>query len=168
MPISNLRQLFHHELADLYSAEQQITDALPKMIAQASDDKLKSALSEHLDVTNQQISRLDTIAEEIDYEMANVECVGMRGILDEGRKMLQEVNDSDTKDAAIISAAQRVEHYEIAAYGAAVAYAKQLNLGNVVDLLQQTLSEEKDADKSLTQLATGGFFSGGVNMDAAQ
>lgn len=138
------------------------------MIAEASDDKLKSALSEHLDVTNQQLSRLDTIAQEIGHEMASVECVGMKGILSEGKKMLQEISDPDTKDAAIISAAQRVEHYEIAAYGAAVAYAKQLNLGNVVDLLQQTLSEETEADKSLTKLATGGFFRGGVNEDAAE
>jgi ferritin-like metal-binding protein YciE len=154
MKLESLRSLLVEQLQDLYSAEEQITKALPKMIEATSDAGLKSALSEHLDVTRGQISRLDRIFDEIrDEDRDANKCKGMEGLIKEGDEMVKAKGDPETRDAGIISAAQRVEHYEIAGYGCARTYASLLGRRDWAQQLQQTLDEEKEADQKLNQLA---------------
>ncbi len=167
MAISTLQQLFEHELQDLYSAETQIIEALPKMIGKASHEELKTALDDHLEVTKIQLERLNSIFRELNFKKTTRICEGMKVILTEGEKSLNEIVDNPTRDAAIIAAAQRVEHYEISGYGTATEYAKQLDLGNIADILAETLNEEKEADASLSTLATGSWFAEGINEVAA-
>lgn len=155
MPIQSLQDLFEHELEDLNSAEKQIIEALPDMIEEASDENLKKALEKHLEITETQLERLQTIAEENDIKLNGHECKGMKGILDEGKMALKAIDDPATKDAAIIASAQRVEHYEIAAYGTAQTYAEELELDDAAETLEQTLEEEYTADEKLTELAVG-------------
>ncbi len=161
MPIESLQNLYIEELKDIYSAEQQIMKALPKMAAGANHNTLKTAFTEHLEVTREQVRRLETIFEELGEKPTGKKCKGMEGLLEEGEEMLKEPGDPDVKDAGLIGAAQKVEHYEIAAYGTARTLALQLGLQNHADLLQQTLDEEGETDKRLTSLAEGG-----VNKDA--
>lgn len=165
MPISNLRGLFQHELADLYSVESQIIESLPMMIDAASNEELRAALTEHLEVTKEQRARLEVISKEVDFDK-NMTCEGMKGILKEGETGMEEITDPATLDAAIITSAQRVEHYEIAAYGGAIEFAKQLDMTDIADTLQESLDEEKSADESLSGLATGGLFTKGLNEEA--
>lgn len=153
MKIENLKDLFHHELKDLFSAEDQITDALPKMIEAVSDDELRRALEEHLEVTRTQRDRIERIADDLGWGARGHKCKGMEGLIEEGEELLEEDVPEDVLDAAIIGAAQRVEHYEIAAYGTARTHAEQLGLQDAVDLLQTTLEEESEADEKLTRLA---------------
>src|SRR5438270_7548606 len=154
MKLESLRSLLTEQLQDLYSAEEQITKALPKMIESTSDSGLKSALSEHLDVTREQMRRLDRIFDEIrDADRDGSKCKGMEGLIKEGDEMVKAKGDPETRDAGIISAAQRVEHYEIAGYGCARTYAQLLGRNEWAQLLQQTLNEEKEADQKLNQLA---------------
>ena len=167
MPITNLQQLFEHEIQDLHSAEQQIIAALPKMITMASHEELRTALQDHLEVTEEQRRRLESIMKNLSMKSSAMTCEGMKGILAEGEKSLKEVTDSATRDVAIIASAQRVEHYEMSGYGTAVAFAKQLGLDETADMLQETLDEEKEADASLNSLATGGWFTDGMNKEAA-
>jgi ferritin-like metal-binding protein YciE len=167
MHIKTLQQLFERDLQDLYSAESQVIDALPKMIKAASDEKLKTALQDHLEVTHEQLARLEDIKEEVFFETDGQMCAGMKGIIAEGEKALSEVGDSDTKNAAIIAAAQKVEHYEMAGYGTAEAYARLLGYEDVADLLKDSLEEEKKADRDLNGLAEGGMFSKGLNEEAS-
>lgn len=166
MTITNLQQLFEHELSDLHSTETQIIAALPKMIKSASDEKLKAALEDHLNVTTVQLDRIETIAKDMNIKISGMTCDGMKGIITEGDKALAEISDVATKDAAIIAAAQRVEHYEMAAYGTAEEYARKLGLDDAADLLKETLNEEKEADASLSGLAKGGLFNEGLNEQA--
>jgi ferritin-like metal-binding protein YciE len=168
MKISNLHELLIYELRDLYSAESQITKALPKLISKTSNEDLKTALQDHLEVTHNHLTRLDEIAEEIEFKSQLPVCVGIKGIITEGDKVVAEISDPATRDAAIISAAQRVEHYEIAGYGTAMSFANEMSHDYVADLLQQTLDEESDADKLLTSLAEGGLLSVGINSAAAK
>lgn len=168
MKITNFHDLFLHELRDLYSAETQIIKALPKMIAEASNDTLKMGLQEHLEETKEQLKRLDTLGEEFDFKIEGHECKGIKGIIQEGEETLKEITDPSTKDAAIIVAAQRVEHYEIAAYGSAAEFARQMEHDDAVDILEETLDEEGAADEKLTAVAEGGIFTKGVNEEAME
>lgn len=153
MKLENLQQLYLKELRDLYDAEKQITDALPKLIDAANNPELKSALEEHLNVTNTQISRLDRIFQSLNEKPTGETCKGMKGVIKEGDEMVSAGGDPSTVDAGIISAAQRVEHYEMAGYGTVRTYAKLLGQQEHANLLQQTLQEEEQADKKLTQIA---------------
>ena len=154
MKLDNLQQLFLKELRDIYDAEDQITDALPKLIDAAHHPELKHALQEHLTITKHQISRLDQIFQMLGEKPSGETCKGMKGLLKEGGDIVSAGGDPSAVDAGIISAAQRVEHYEIAAYGTVRTYAKLLNQSQMANLLQQTLNEEADADNKLTQIAS--------------
>ena len=160
MKLENLQQLFLKELRDLYDAENQITEALPKMIKAAHNPGLKSALEEHLQITRQQISRLDQIFQKLGEKATGETCKGMKGVIKEGDEMVGMGGDPSTIDAGIISAAQRVEHYEMAGYGTVRTYAQLLGQTEMAQLLQQTLNEEGEADEKLTQIATG------INIEA--
>ena len=162
MEANSLKELYVDELRDLYDAEQQITKALPKMIDAASSDELQSALNEHLEVTKQQAQRLEKIFENLGEKVKGKKCKGMEGLIKEGSEVIEENEDEQVRDAAIISAAQRVEHYEMAGYGTVRTYASPLGEDNAADLLQQTLDEEKEADEKLTQLAEQ------INLEAAK
>jgi ferritin-like metal-binding protein YciE len=166
MQLQSLRDLFEHEVADLYSAETQLIAALPKLAQAASNDELGGAFSHHLEETRDHLRRLEEIRAQIGSSISE-ECEGMRGLIKEGEEIIQASGDPTVKDAALIAAAQRVEHYEIAAYGTARTLADELGLGDAKDFLDQTLDEESNADKLLTRIATGGILKTGVN-EAAQ
>lgn len=167
MQLQTLRDLFEHEISDLYSAETQLVAALPKMAAAASNDELREAFQNHLEETRDHVRRLEDIRGELGLATSDV-CEGMRGLIEEGDEIVNAVGDPAVKDAALISAAQRVEHYEIAAYGTARTLAGELDLDGAKDLLDQTLDEESNADKLLTKIATGGMLKAGVNQQAAR
>src|SRR2546421_8052462 len=156
-----LQKLLTNELADLYDAENQMIKALPKMIDECSSTELQEALQEHLTVTQKQVTRLDQIFRDLG-EKPSKKCKGMAGIIAEGDELLKEDFEESTKDAGIIGAAQKVEHYEMAAYGTARTLAEFLGNESAVELLQQTLDEEKEADELLSQIAETC-----VNVDAA-
>jgi len=160
MNVENLHELFVEQLRDLYDGEQQITEALPKLIEKASNPQLKSALQEHLQITEQQISRLDEIFEQLDEDAEGESCKGMKGVIKEGDDLVSKADDPGVRDASIITSAQRVEHYEIAGYGTVKTYARQLNRPELARILEQILEEEKEADQKLTQIAES------VNIDA--
>jgi len=153
MPMSTLKELYIEELEDIYDAEQQITEALPKMMNAASSPALRSSFEQHLEQTRGQIERLDQILEKLDADKNGKPCKGMRGIIAEGNEVLKEEAAPEVRDAALISAAQRVEHYEMASYGTAVTFARQLGEDQAAQLLEQTLEEEKQTDLKLTKLA---------------
>ncbi len=152
MTANSLQELYVEQLQDLYSAENQIIKALPKMIEAAQSDELRSALKEHLKVTRKQASRIETICQELGEGAQNEKCKGMEGVLKEGSDLLKEVS-REVRDAAIIAAAQRVEHYEMAGYGTARTYATLLGFPEAASMLEQTLEEEKEADQILSELA---------------
>jgi ferritin-like metal-binding protein YciE len=160
MKLENLQQLYLKELRDLYSAENQITEALPKLIDASHNSELKNALQEHLQVTKNQISRLDRIFQTLNEKPTGETCKGMKGVIKEGDEIVSSGGDFSTVDAGIISAAQRVEHYEMAGYGTVRTYAKLLGQEEHARLLQQTLQEEEEADKKLSEIA------GTVNVEA--
>lgn len=151
--LSNLEDLFLHELKDLYSAETQLIDALPKMAEKASDPQLKKSLEMHLQQTREQKSRLKQIASLMSIETDGHKCVAMEGLIDEGQNLLDEKANPATKDAGIIAAAQKIEHYEIASYGTARYYAMMLGKRQEASLLEQTLNEEKATNQKLNVLA---------------
>jgi len=164
--LNNLRDLYVDQLNDLYSAEQQITKAMPKFAKAVSSDTLRSAFEEHMDQTRQQIRRLETIFDRMGMDKSqrdSVSCEGMKGILQEGESVLSKTKDASVRDAAIIASAQRIEHYEIAGYGTARAYARALGENDAERLLTETLDEESQTDKRLTTLAEGR-----INVDARQ
>jgi ferritin-like metal-binding protein YciE len=158
-----LHDMFIDEIRDVYDAERQITKALPKMIKTARAPKLKEALDGHLKETRAQIDRLVQVFEEVGETARGKHCDGIAGILEEGKSVMEEELDEATMDACLIAAGQRVEHYEIAAYGTLVAWAQVLELDGVVDLLQATLDEETAADRKLSTIAESG-----VNQEAAE
>jgi ferritin-like metal-binding protein YciE len=166
MQMQTLNDLFEHEIADLYSAEKQLVEALPKLAGAASDDKLQKAFEHHLEETRDHVRRLEEIRDEIGSTKTET-CDGMKGLIAEGEKTVKADGDAAVKDAALIAAAQRVEHYEIAAYGTARTLADELGLGEAKDLLDQTLDEESNADTLLTKIATGGMMKTGINKQAA-
>src|SRR5690348_4306545 len=171
-----LRELLQHEIDDLYSAEEQIIEALPKMVEASSSPQLKSALKNHLIVTRKQKGRLDEIRKLLESEPqadkgilekifgSNTKCKGTEGLIKEAEHIMKQTDeDASVRDAALIAAAQKIEHYEISGYGTARAFAMQLGLSKVEQLLSETLNEEHDADNELNGLA---LF--GVNEEAAQ
>lgn len=153
MPLRTLQDLYVDELKDLYNAEQQIVKALPKMAKAASSQDLKDAFNEHLQVTHEQIKRLDRIFRDLGKAPRGKKCIGMQGLIEEGQELLKEKGDPAVKDAGLISAAQRVEHYEMAGYGTVRTFAQMLGFDDAAQALQQTLDEEGDTDHKLTQLA---------------
>jgi ferritin-like metal-binding protein YciE len=153
---NSLRELYVEQLKDLYDAEQQLIKALPKLAEASSSDKLRSAFEEHLDRTRQHAQRIEQIFEGMGQRAKAQKCKGMEGLLKEGSEILKEEEDDidgEVKDAALIAAAQRVEHYEIAGYGTVRTYANLLAEDEAAILLQQTLDEEKEADQTLNEIA---------------
>jgi ferritin-like metal-binding protein YciE len=148
-----MEELFVDELKDLYSAEKQITKALPKMVRGATSAELKDAFQSHLDETMGQVTRLEKAFEILGKSPKGKTCVGMKGVLAEGSEMLEDTKKGEVRDAGLISAAQRVEHYEMAGYGSAREFAKLLGLKEIAGLLEETLAEEKAADKKLTGIS---------------
>jgi ferritin-like metal-binding protein YciE len=148
-----LHELFVDELKDLYSAENQLIKALPRMAKAATSPELRRALEKHLGETRRQAQRLEQIGRALDVRVAGKKCKGMEGLINEGKELLQEDLADSAMDAALIGAAQKVEHYEIAAYGTARTHAQVLGRANVARLLQQTLDEEGATDKKLTTIA---------------
>jgi ferritin-like metal-binding protein YciE len=153
MSVGTLKELFIDELKDLYSAEKQIVRSLPKLAKAASTPELQEALRSHLEETKGQVERLDQIAEIVGKKLTGKTCAGMKGVLEEGSEVLEDIEEGNVRDAALIGASQRVEHYEIAGYGTARDLAKLLGLDDAVELLEQTLEEEKAADKKLTVIS---------------
>lgn len=169
MKHQDLRQLFIEELEDMLSSENQIVKALPKLIKQASLPDLKEALSNHLEETENQVERLKKIFNLLGLKPKERTCEGMEGIIAEGDEMVSGKAKCATLDAAIISAAQKVEHYEIASYGTLRSFAKQLKLDSEIsDLLTESLDEESAADKKLTKIAEGTLLTTGINKEAAE
>jgi ferritin-like metal-binding protein YciE len=150
---SDLKELYIDELKDIYSAETQLVKALPKMAKAAASDELRSGFEEHLEQTKGHVSRLEQIFQALDEKPTGKKCMGMEGLIKEGGEAAEEDYEDDAKDAALIGAAQRVEHYEIAAYGTVRAMAEKLGEDAAVKLLSQTLQEEKDTDVKLSGLA---------------
>jgi ferritin-like metal-binding protein YciE len=167
MGLNTLHDVFAEQLNDLRSAEQQLVEALPKMADAAASDELRRAFQEHLVETRSHVERIHEAMNATSVAVSGEECKGMRGLIEEGNAIIKEGGDSMAKDAALIAAAQRVEHYEIAAYGTVLTLADHLDLDDAKDTLGQTLEEEKTADKLLTKIATGGMFKTGVNERAA-
>jgi ferritin-like metal-binding protein YciE len=153
MALNELRDLYVHELRDLYNAEKQITKALPKMIKAASHDELRSAFEEHLEVTREQMSRLEQIFETMGERAAGPKCKGMEGLIEENKEMLEEDAEPSVCDAALIVGAQKVEHYEIAGYGSVRTFAQMLGETQAARLLERTLREEEETDRKLTEIA---------------
>ncbi|HEY2840936.1 MAG TPA: ferritin-like domain-containing protein [Pirellulales bacterium] len=153
MALDSLRELLIDELKDLYSAENQLVKALPKMAKAASHEDLKAAFTEHLEVTRGQVTRLDEIFKELEESPKGKTCKAMEGLVEEGSEIIDEDGEDAVKDAALIAAAQRVEHYEMAGYGCVRTFANLLGLDDIAAKLQETLDEEREADESLTELA---------------
>lgn len=153
MKTGTLEDLLTDELKDLYSAENQIIKALPKMAKTAQSEELRMAFEEHLEQTKQQARRIEQACEELGVSPKGKKCVGMEGLIEEGKEIMEEELDMDTIDAGLIGAAQKVEHYEMAAYGTAMAHARQLGFNSVASILDKTLREEKTTDEKLTKLA---------------
>lgn len=160
---NGLLQLYTDQLTDLYSAEQQILKALPMMAKAASHPELKEAFQEHEQATRQHVQRLEQVFQKLGQKPGNETCKAMQGILAEGQEVMQKYKEPDVLDAAMIAAAQRVEHYEMAGYGCVCTYADTLGLDDQAQLLQQTLEDEEDTDQKLTDIAESV-----VNADAME
>lgn len=165
---NSLNEMFVQELRDIYDGEQQIVKALPKIASKAADEKLRQALEQHLEETREQVERLKQIFQHLGETATRKPCKGIQGVLAEGEQVLEELSEGSVRDAAIIAGAQKVEHYEIATYGTLIAWAKELGHDDAVDLLEETIDEEGDADQTLTDIAEGGLIASGVNETAAQ
>jgi len=162
LEFNSLNDLFVSQIEDLYDAENRLTKALPKMAEAAQSSQLKQAFQQHLTETQGHVSRLETIFRELGIEPKRETCEAMKGLIAEGEEMIKAKGDPDVKDAALIAAAQRVEHYEISGYGTAKTFAKRLGKTQAANLLQQTENEEVAADKKLTTIAESS-----VNVQAA-
>lgn len=154
MAMESLHDALVHELKDLLSAEKQLTSALPKMQKKATNEKLKQAFADHLEETEGHVERLKEAFEALGKAARSEKCEAMAGLIKEGESIIKEDAEPDVKDAMLIAAAQKVEHYEIASYGTACTWAKLLGLDDVLNLLKQTIDEEESADKKLTSIAT--------------
>jgi ferritin-like metal-binding protein YciE len=159
---STLHDAFIDELRDCYDAEKQLTKALPKMAKSATSPDLREALESHLQETQGHVDRIEQIFGALDEKVRGKHCDGIAGIIEEGKAIMEEDFDENTMDAALIAAGQRAEHYEMAAYGTLIAWARAMGHTDIVNLLQDTLDEEKAADEKLTELAEGG-----INQEAA-
>ena len=162
MKLEDLEDLFKQDLKDVLHAENQIIKALPKMIKTATNEELKAGLTQHLDETREHVSRLEQVMGELGMPVKGKPCKAMQGIIEEGKEVMDEDAEDDVMDAALIGAAQKVEHYEIATYGTLCTYADLLGLKSAKNLLGQTLAEEKLTDEKLTKLAESV-----VNVEAA-
>jgi ferritin-like metal-binding protein YciE len=154
---TNLREALVDEIRDIYNAEKQIVKALPKMIKGATSDELREAFESHLEETHGQVSRLERVFELLDEKPRGKHCAGMAGILEEGSETLEEDAEDAVMDACIIAGAQRVEHYEITAYGTVIAWAEALGLTEIAEVLGESLAEEKAADEKLSAIAESGI-----------
>jgi ferritin-like metal-binding protein YciE len=163
--METLKDLYIHELKDLYSAEKQLLRALPKMAKAASNEKLRAGFEKHLAQTQEHADRLEKILTSHDETTRGPKCKGMEGLIAEGEEILEETADDEVRDAGLISAAQRVEHYEIAGYGCARTYAELMGDKTGARLLQKTLDEEADTDKKLTQLAVSSINAAAIGED---
>ncbi|UHG94174.1 ferritin-like domain-containing protein [Spirosoma oryzicola] len=161
--MKTLQEFMEHTIQDLYSAENQILEALPQLMEHAQNDQLRQVFQLHQQQTEKQVERLEQIAQQMGIDPDGETCLAMQGIIEEAQDLLAQLEDGQVADAAIIGAAQKVEHYEIAAYGTARTLAQQAGQDQIADLLEQTLSEEKETDEKLTAIATGQ-----VNQKAAQ
>lgn len=150
---NGLEQLFMEEMADIYDAEQQLTKALPEMVKSAHDEELKEGLESHLEETREHVKRLEQVAKTLGTDLKRQTCQAMKGLVEEAKEIIEENEDSSALDDALIAAAQKVEHYEIATYGTLCAWAERLGYDEPVQLLEQTLDEEKAADDKLTAAA---------------
>lgn len=150
---SELHELFLDELADILSAEQQLVIALPKMAEAAMSEELRAAFESHLAETEYQITRLEQVFASLDQPVQSKECKAMKGLLEEGKEIMEDMKGSSALDAALIAVAQKVEHYEIASYGTLCAWAEKMGHAEAAELLDATLDEEKTADESLTEIA---------------
>ena len=153
MTTKTLKDLFIHSLSDIYSAEKQMTKSLPKMARASTSPDLQAAFESHLEETQGQIQRIDQIVEATGLRLKRIKCVAMEGLVEEGQEQIDEIEKGPVLDTALIAAAQKVEHYEIAAYGSLIALAKQLGETAAVKLLSETLQEEKNTDEKLSLLA---------------
>lgn len=156
MAIKTLEDLFIHELSDVHSAERQISKALPRLARAAENPELTAAFETHLEETVGQIERLDQVVELLGIRLKRIKCAAMEGLVEEGKEVIDSVEKGPVRDAALVGGAQKVEHYEIAAYGTLCALAKQLGYDDAVKLLKATLDEEKATDEKLTLLAESG------------
>lgn len=167
MQLNSLNDVLVEELADLYSSEQQLVEALPQMAAAAHSEQLRQAFQDHLQETREHVRRLEHAFADLGVGVPHETCEAMQGLIREGSEIVQASGDAAAIDVALIGAAQRVEHYEIAAYGTARAIAAELDLDTTKDFLDDTLAEEGKADKLLTKIATGGLLGSGVNREAS-
>ena len=168
MGLHSLDDVLHEQVKDLLSAEKQLVAALPKVAQAAHSEELKKALNEHLEETRGHVQRLEKVTGMLGMDASATTCKAMQGLVAEGEEVLGKTGDPVAKDAAIIAAAQRIEHYEIAAYGTARTLAGELDHRDAEKLFSETLDEESAADKLLTKIATGGLFKSGVNQAAAR
>ena len=168
MNLNSLNDVFVEQLADLHSAEEQLVQALPKMASAANSTELREAFEHHLEETRNHVQRIDDVFANIGIQAPIETCKAMEGLIEEGEDVISAQGDPTAKDAALIAAAQRVEHYEIAAYGTVRTLAGELGFDDAKDILDETLDEESDADKLLTKIATGGVFATGVNEQATR
>ena len=166
MKMANLKDLYVDQLKDLYNAEKQLIQALPKMAKAATANELKAGFEQHLEQTKTHLSRLEQIFEALGSSTGRKKCAAMEGLVEEGQEAIELEGKPVVRDAALIAAAQRVEHYEIAAYGSVRTFANQLGLSDQSKLLQMTLDEEGETDKKLTALAEGNMFNDGINEKA--
>lgn len=166
--MTSLDELYFHQLRDLYDAELQLTEALPKMAAKATENDLKEAFAEHLAETQEQVTRLERVFANHGMPASRERCEAMNGLIQEGEEAVHEQGDPLVNDAHLIAQAQRVEHYEIAGYGTVCSFAKVLGFSSDLPELEATLHEEKNADDLLTKVATGGMFSAGVNKRSVE
>jgi ferritin-like metal-binding protein YciE len=153
MKIESLDQLLHEQLRDIYDAEKQLVKALPKMAKATDSEELREAITEHLEVTKGHVQRLEQVFEKLGTKAKGKTCAGMKGLIEEGEEVVGHDAASQMKDLGIIAAAQRVEHYEIAVYGTARTFAERLGNEEVAELLQETLTEEEEADERLTEIS---------------
>lgn len=168
MSFKNFYDLFLHELQDIYNAETQIAEALPHIAKAATSEELREALTKHAKETREQVKRLERVFSLLKEQPENRACAAMDGLLKEASEITRQQKDSVIKDAAIIAACQKVEHYEISSYGTAKAHAKLLDFSEIEDLLCDSLDEEGAANKKLTSLAEGSFFTSGINKQALE
>jgi ferritin-like metal-binding protein YciE len=155
MPLKTMNDLFVHGLKDIYYAEKKLVQNLPKMAKKAKSPDLSEAFEQHLTETENQVARLERIFALLDMEPKGKKCHGIEGLLKEGKEIMEEAEDPNALDAGLLAAAQAVEHYEISRYGTLIAWAEELGLREALSLLKETLAEEKNADKLLSQLAEG-------------
>ena len=168
MKLSALYNVYVEQLKDMYSAEKQLTEALPKMADAASTPELRQAFEHHLQVTERQLDRVQTLLDELEENPGNKVCKAMQGLIEEGSEIMKKDGTPKARDAALILAAQKVEHYEIATYGGIRAYARTLGYNDAAETIDEILDEEYDADQKLDDIAEGGVLEAGLNEEAAR